>query len=447
MTEDLQRMAPHNLAAERGVLGGIFRNPEVLPLVRGILGAESFYHAANQTVFRAMLDLAESRNPVDLVSVHAKLSAAKVLEDAGGHAYLAELWESVPTGANAEYHAAIVREDSATRSLIHTATEILRDAYDRTGPAAELVADAQAKLAEVAIQAVGAKDNVRIIGEVIQEVLDGIDARIAAGTEMTGLPTGYPALDGMLGGLRPGQLVIIGARPSVGKTALGVNIAVNIAAGAMAAKQSALLFSLEMPAVEIGSRVLSMGSGVPMHRFTRGRTLDPADSQSLMDAAFQGVGKIGLYVDDAATVNANQMLHITRRAVRRHKVAVALVDYLQLIRPENAKENRVQQVGQIARRLKEMARECGIPVVCMCQLNREVENRPDQKPRLSDLRESGEIEQHADVVILLHRPPGQDEQAECWNIEAIIGKQRNGPTGTVPMNYRRGVMRFETSAA
>ena len=441
MFDPIERLPPHSKDAERALIGGILRNPEMLQTVRAITTADGFYFDANQRVYQAMCDLEDSHAPVDLVSLNAILHRRKDLDDIGGVTYLAELWEAVPTGASVEYHAKIVHDAAMVRRLIYTANEILRDAYDRTAPAADLIADASGKLADLAIKAHGLRDNVRQIAPVMQEVLVDVDNRIAAGNDLTGIPTGYYGIDSMLGGLRSGQLIVVGARPSVGKTALGVNIATSAAI----AGYPVLLFSLEMPVKEIASRVLSSESGVPMHVFTRGRFLDQVNA-TLLNATTQGrMRTAGLYVDDSSSITATQMMQVTRLAIRRHKIQAVFVDYLQLIRPENHREQRVQQVSAITLKLKNIARDCGIPVVCLCQLNREVESRPDQRPRLSDLRESGSIEQDADVVILLHRPAGQEDHAEAWNIEAIIGKQRNGPTGTVPLSYRRGVMRFETT--
>ncbi len=440
MLED--RLPPQSKDAERALLGGILRNPEMLQTVRGIVSADGFYFDANQRVFQAMCDLEDSRAPVDLVLLHERLRKSKELEDVGGVPYITDLWEAEATGSNTEYHAKIVHDAAMARRLIHTANEILRDAYGRAAPAADLIADASGKLADLAVKAHGLRDNLRQIGPVMAEVLIDVDDRIAKGNDITGITTGYPGFDAMLGGLRPGQLIVVGARPSIGKTALGVNMAT----GAAKEGHPVLLFSLEMPVKEIASRVLSSESGVPMHIFTRGRFLD-AEAAILLTHTTQGRMKnAGLFVDDSSSISATQMMQVTRLAIRRHRIQAVFVDYLQLIRPENPREQRVQQVGAITMKLKNIARDCGIPVVCLCQLNREVENRPDGKPRLSDLRESGSIEQDADVVILLHRPPGQDDTAPVWNLEGIIAKQRNGPTGTVPLNYRRGVMRFDTAA-
>ncbi len=242
-------------------------------------------------------------------------------------------------------------------------------------------------------------------------------------------------------------MIVVGARPGGCKTALGLNIALNIAATAASGGVPALFLSLEMPAVEIAGRVLAMGSGVPMHRFNRGVRLGGDELNALVAVnAPGGIGTAPLFIDDRADVTAAGVAGTLRRAVHRRGVGLAVVDYLQLLQPENPKDNRVQQVGTAARRLKHVARQTGVPIICLCQLNRQVEDRAGGKPRLSDLRESGEIEQHADAVVLLHTPPGQPDSNAVWTIDAVVAKNRNGPVSDVPLAYKRPLMRFENSA-
>ncbi len=436
------RLPPHDRDAERAVLGGVLRDPDVLPDVLAIVRPESMYFDAHGKTLAAVADMAAAGNPIDLVGLHAELSKRKQLDDVGGVMYLAELWEAASSGANAEYHAKLVRDAATIRALIHTANEILRDAYDRTGSAEELVALAERKLYALAVDAHGETASARPIAEVMREVLQSIDDRIANGTSLSGLATGFVDLDQTLGGMRPGELIIVGARPSLGKTALSLNIAERVAS----AGSPVLFVSLEMPARDIGERLLSMGSGVSMHRLSRPRDLRPNDIDALFAAGSpQGVAGAPIYIDDTSEQTAARVASEARRAVRRFGVQLIAVDYLGLMRPENLRDNRTQQVGTLALRMKQMARSLGVPVILLAQLNRD-SDKANRRPTLSDLRDSGEIEQHADRVILLHRDANLPTESPTWPIELIVAKNRNGPTGDVKLTYRRPVLRFENHA-
>jgi replicative DNA helicase len=376
------------------------------------------------------------------VTVLDRLRAGGAIEDVGGADYVADLYGSAATGANAAYHAGIVRDHAVRRGLIRAANAVLRDAYAPDGPADELAARAERLMADLAGEAAGAVGGPRPAAAVMRAALDRIDARVAAGGALAGLGTGYPDLDHLLGGLRPGELIVIGARPSQGKTALATNILVNVAG----AGEPVLLFSMEMPALDIADRLLSMGSSVPMHRFSRGRGLAAADAERLAAAASPaGLGGCAVYLDDADDQPAARVLAAARKAVRRHGVALIAVDYLQLMRPENPRDNRTIQVGTLARRMKQVARSCNVPVLLLSQLNRESEGQ-SRRPRLSDLRDSGEIEQHADRVLLLHRDPDLPADQEVWPVEVVVAKNRNGPVGDVTLAYRRPCMRYENHA-
>lgn len=435
-------MPPHNPDAERGVIGGVLRDPQVLPDVLAVVRAESFYSDAHQKLFAAIASLADESAPVDLVSVCDRLRARNWLADAGGLEYVADLWHAVPTGANVAYHAGLVRDCALLRGLIHAANEILRDAYDRVGPAEEVVALAERKLYALAAESRGGAREARWIGDVVRACLEEMDARVESGSTLGGLATGYPDLDHALGGLRPGELCVIGARPSLGKTALAVNLLANVAGGGV----PVLLVSLEMPASEIGSRLLSMGSRVPMHKLSRPATLTAGEVTAVAAAASpSGVGGSPFFVDDTPDQTAAAVASLARREVRRSGVQLVAVDYLGLMRPENPRDNRTQQVGTLALRMKNMARDLGVPVLLLSQLNRELEHA-GRRPRLSDLRESGDVEAHADRVLLLHREGDLPKDQPVWPVDVIVAKNRNGPTGDVPLAYRRPTMRFESAA-
>ncbi|QJW93098.1 replicative DNA helicase [Frigoriglobus tundricola] len=430
---------PQNLEAERAVLGAILRDSDVLADVLAVVRPEAMYFDHHRRILTAAVDIAQRGAPVDLVVLYDELRKRKWLEDVGGETYLIELWEAVPTGANAAYHAKLIADAALLRSLIHSANETIRDAYSPTAPAEDLLAQAERRL--FAINADNGADVApRCVGEVAREALIDIDSRIAAGATLAGLSTGFVDLDRMLGGLRPGQLVVIGARPSIGKTAFALNVADRVASGGA----PVLFFSLEMPAREITDRLISMRSGVPMSRMGRPRDLRPDDLTALTDAAAE-LSSTPLYIEDAGDVTAARVAAVSRRACRRLGAQLVVVDYLSLLRPENPKENRTLQVGTLALRVKQMSRSLGVPVLLLSQLNRELEHA-NRRPRLADLRDSGEVEQHADCVLFLHREQNLPVDDPVWPVEVIVAKNRNGPVGEIGLAYRRPVLRFENAA-
>ena len=438
------RLPPHNREAERGVLGGVLRDNDTLDTVQQVIRAENFYFDAHQKIFQAVCDLRNENHPIDLVLLHDRLKKLKWLEDVGGAAYLAELWESVPTGANAEYHAKIVRDTAMVRSLIHTGNEILRDAYDRTESADELVAQAERKILEIA--KAGIIGETKTLGDVVREAFDRIDSRVGKeNLTLSGIPTGYVDLDNITAGLQNSELVIIAARPSVGKTAFALNVVRHVI---VEEKLPVLFFSLEMARIELAERLLACESRVDSHKIRKGH-LNSDDIQKLMDAG-DVLRKAKLYIDDTPQ---RTMLQIGATARRLHNkeqqrggqgLRLVVIDYLQLIEPENRRDPRQEQVAQISRRLKILARDLKVPVVALAQVNRASEDRQDHTPRLSDLRESGSIEQDADTVMILHRPGRFGGDAQEDNVlEVHVAKQRNGPTGEVTLTYLKHYMRYE----
>jgi replicative DNA helicase len=444
------RLPPHNKEAERGVLGGILRDPDTLPSVQQIIRAENFYFDAHQKIYQAICDLENEHQPIDLVMVHERLKRNKQLDDVGGHQALVELWESVPTGANAEYHAKIVRDTAMVRNLIHAGTEILRDAYDRTQSADELVAAAERKIMEIAKASLVGETTT--LTEAIQDAFHRLDGRIGKDNlAISGLPTGYVDLDNLLAGLQKSELAIIAARPSVGKTAFALNIVRNIIANPNPQEPPpvVLLVSLEMSRVELAERLLCCQARVDSHKVRKGH-LSAEDIQKLMDAG-DVLRKARLYLDDTPSRSMIQIAATARRIDKKHEreggLKLIVIDYLQLIEPENRRDPRQEQVAQISRRLKFLARELNIPVVALAQVNRASEDRQDHKPRLADLRESGSIEQDADTVLMLHRPGKFDGTQEDNILEVIIAKQRNGPTGEVTLTYLKQFNRYENYIA
>ena len=444
------RLPPQNRDAERGVLGGILRDPDTLPNVQQLIIVDHFYFDAHQKIYQALCDLSNEGQPLDLVLLHEKLRKNKQLDDVGGVMYLTELWEAVPTGANAEYHANLIRDAALVRGLIHASNEIQRDAYERSQSADELVAQAERKIMDIAKS--GMQGEVKSLAEVVGDAFTRLDSRIGKeNLAISGLPTGYVDLDNITAGLQNSELVIIAARPSVGKTAFALNVIRNIITEGVAAGNSpvVLFYSLEMARIELAERLLCCQSRVDSHKVRKGH-LNSDDIQKLMDAG-DILRRAKLYIDDTPSRTMIQIGATARRLQKKHEkdggLKLIVIDYLQLIEPENRRDPRQEQVAQISRRLKFLAKEMQIPVIALAQVNRASEDRQDHKPRLSDLRESGSIEQDADTCMMLHRP-GKFDGAQSDNIlEIIIAKQRNGPTGEITLTWMKEYNRYENYIA
>jgi replicative DNA helicase len=442
-------MPPEHLraeAAERLLVGDVLRDPDMAvdAALRHVAGPQDFYDFGCGVVFGVARDLYTTAKVGGPMDVYQELVRRGQGADVGGAAWLVEAWEACPTAANAAYHASQVRDAALRRKLWRLAQRHLRDAEaPPTGTAEEVIAGAAKQLQDLADDAAGRSSSVVPLSRALREAMTEIDRRVADPDRRPGLATGFPALDAVLGGLRPGQLVIVGARPGIGKSALLLAVLANVAAGG----DAGYLASLEMPRSELSERLLSMGSGVRLHAIRSGR-LDERDQHRLIDAVGPGGygGSAEVFVDDTPSVTAAKFGATTRTLVRRQNVKLVALDYLQLLLPADRNENRVLQVGRMSRDLKMIARECGVPVVAAAQLSREVEGRTDGKPKLSDLRDSGEIEQNADVVIFLHASDPRAD-GDTRPTTATVAKNRNGPSGIeVPLAYRRSVVKFETAA-
>ncbi|HEY7309387.1 MAG TPA: replicative DNA helicase [Gemmataceae bacterium] len=434
------RLPPQNLDAERSVLGSMLRDNDCIDVVAQIIVAESFYLDAHRKIFQAISDLRDKGGqPVDLVILAEELIKRDQLEDVGRAPYLAELWDAAPTAANAEYYAKIVRDKSIVRSLIHASTEILRDAYDQNQPAEEMLEGAERKILDVA--QMGVTGQTITLQEAITETYRRIDDRASGKLKAGGLSTGFADLNEITAGLHDGELVIIAARPSVGKTSFSLAIVLNIITEE---KEPVFYVSLEQSRIELAERLLCAQARVDSHRLRKGM-LSSDDMDRLIEAG--GVLRSGkLFIDDSPAQSMLRIAANARRLKLRQGIKLIVIDYLQLIEPDNRRDPRQEQVAQISRRLKALAKELQIPLVALAQVNRSSEDRQDHRPRLADLRESGSIEADADTVMLLHRPdryePGQHEGI----IEVIIGKQRNGPTGEITLAYLKQYMRYEDYA-
>jgi replicative DNA helicase len=437
----VERLPPHSREAERGVLGAMLRDNKVVGDVVQILRAEHFYVFAHQKIFEGITCLGVDKgHPADLVTLTEYLKEKQLTEDTGGPAYLAELWDAAPSASSAEFYAKIVRERSLVRSLIHACTEIQRDSQEQAMPADDLLAEAERKILEIA--EMGITGETKTLQDILKDAYDRIDHRMMHGQDnVSGVGTGFIDLDNLTAGLQNSELVIIAARPSVGKTSFALNLVRNV----IVEEGKAVFFvSLEQSRLELAERLLCCQARVDSFRVRQGK-LSSEDIQKLTDAAeVLRPGK--MYLDDSPGQNLLRIAANARRLKLRHKIQLVVIDYLQLIDPDNKRESRQEQVAGISRRLKFLARELEIPVIALAQLNRSSEDRQDHRPRLSDLRESGSIEQDADTVMLLHRPelhePGQHEGI----VEVHVAKQRNGPTGEVTLAYVKQFMRFENFA-
>jgi replicative DNA helicase len=435
------RLPPHNRDAERSVLGSMLRDNHVVADVCNIVRAEHFYADAHQRIFQAVTTLCIDRGqPADLVTLANYLQQEKQIEDVGGYAYLAELWDAAPTAANAEYYAKIVRDKGMVRALIHASNEILRDAYDQTQPADELLGTAEHKIFEIANK--GIAGQTFSLHDVLAEAYDRIDHRLQRGHQtISGLPTGFVDLDEKTAGLQNSELIVLAARPSVGKTGVALNIARHLAVE----EQVPVFFvSLEMSRIELAERLLCCQARVDSHRLRKGAL--GSDDMDKLIAAGGVLRRAKIFIDDSPAQGMLRIAANSRRLLLREGIKLVVIDYLQLIEPENRRDPRQEQVAQTSRRLKFLAKELKVPVLALAQVNRASEDRQDHRPRLSDLRESGSIEADADMVLLLHRPelyePGQNE----GTIEVIIAKQRNGPVGEVMLTFLKQYMRFENYA-
>ncbi|MCM3693997.1 replicative DNA helicase [Neobacillus niacini] len=431
------RLPPQNIEAEQAVLGAIFLEPSSLTVASEVLIPEDFYRAAHQKIFNAMLKLNDEGKVVDLVTVTEELAAAKLIEDTGGVSYLSELASSVPTAANIEYYARIVEEKSLLRRLIRTATEIASDGYSREDEVEALLSEAEKNILAVAQRKnAGSFHNIK---DVLVRTYDNIEEMHNRVGDITGISTGFAELDRMTAGFQRNDLIIVGARPSVGKTAFALNIAANVATKT---NENVAIFSLEMGAEQLVMRMLCSEGNIDAQRLRTGSLTD--DDWGKLTMAMGSLSNSGIFIDDTPGVRISDIRSKCRRLQQEHGLGMILIDYLQLILGNGRSgENRQQEVSEISRSLKQLARELKVPVIALSQLSRGVEQRQDKRPMMSDIRESGSIEQDADIVAFLYRDDYYDKESENKNIiEIIIAKQRNGPTGTVSLAFVKEYNKF-----
>ncbi len=434
------RDRPANVDAERAVLGSILLKPDVCDDVALIVRPEDFHDEAHEILFRHLLDLHDGGKRVDATIVLERLRSKGDLERVGGAAAIADMLAAVPHAAHATHYAQIIRDKSMLRSLIDASTDILRDAYDSPDEPRELLARAESKIFEILEHRSSAE--AKPIDAVLEDVMVRMDARMKHEHALGGVETGFTDLDTLCGGLHNSELIILAARPSMGKTAFAMNIAEHVA---IAARQPVLFVSLEMACLELADRLLCSSAQVNGHRLRNG-TISQEDRRRLVQKSAE-ISSAPLFIDDTPGRTLTEIAAVARRLKRRQGLALVVIDYLQLIEPDNPRDPRQEQVARIARRLKMMSRELDIPVLCLAQLNRQAEVSRDNKPRLNHLRESGAIEQDADVVMFVHREEyyqttDEDKERVKGQAEIIIAKQRNGPIGDVKLLWQHDFTRF-----
>ena len=435
------RVPPHSLEAEQSVLGGLMLDNDAWDRISDRLEAEDFYRHDHRLIFAAIDALAERHQPFDMVTVSEQLQRSGQLESAGGLPYLGQLATETPSAANIRAYADIVRERSVLRSLIAAGTEIADMAFASDGRGTrELLDLAEQRVFAIAEMGMRGNQGFRGLPPLLTAAVERIQYLYETKSPVTGTATGYDDLDQLTSGLHPGDLVIIAGRPSMGKTSLAMNIAEYVG---MKTTHPVAVFSMEMPGEQIAMRLLSSMGRINQQRLRSGR-LDDSDWPRLTSAVSM-LSEAPLFVDDTPALSPSELRSRTRRLMREHKgLGLIVVDYLQLMQASGTKENRATEISEISRSLKALAKELNVPLIALSQLNRSLEQRPNKRPVMSDLRESGAIEQDADLIMFVYRDEVYNEDtADKGSAEIIIAKQRNGPIGTVRLTFRGEYTRFE----
>ncbi|MDG2051037.1 MAG: replicative DNA helicase [Myxococcota bacterium] len=431
------RVPPNDLSAEKAVLSAVLLDNAVIHSIVTEIKEEDFYHPAHQLLYHAMVRLKDENQPVDLTTLAAHLEANALLEAVGGVVTLADIADYEATPANATHYAKIIRDKSTKRKIIHTASEIVALGYDQTESADRLLDAAESRIFGLSTEQ--AKTTLSSIGVQMHDAVNHIDQLMSRSGELTGLSTGYAKLDELTGGFQPGDLIILAARPSMGKTALALNVGRN---AAVDHGKKVAVFSLEMTTRSLVMRLLSSEAQVDFSAFRRGLISTEAHGR-LMQAAGR-LAEAGIWIDDTGAATVLEMRAKARRLHAQHGLDMVVVDYLQLAHGDGGSASREQEISEISRGLKGLAKELDIPVLALSQLNRGPESRKeDKRPMLADLRESGAIEQDADVIAFIYRDIVYNKETEFENLaELIIAKQRNGPTDTVRLEFEGRFAQF-----
>ena len=430
---------PQNIEAEQAVLGTVLIQDKALLKVIDLLQPGDFYRDAHKTIYAAMMALFDKHEPHDLITVTGLLSDQNKLEDVGGAAYLASLTDIIPFTGTLVHHARIIRKKSILRRLIQTSTEVAARCYDAQDDIDTLVDEAEKTIFEIAHSKKG--EGFQPMSSVVPKAFDRINRLFDKQEHITGVATGYDELDRITAGLQPAEMIILAARPSMGKTALAMNI---VQHAAMIGKVPVAVFSLEMSVESLALRMLCSLGPIDSQRIRTGRLID-SDWPKLTRATGM-LSEAPIYIDDTPGLTVLEMRAKARRLKSEQDLGLIVVDYLQLMQGKSSSENRAQEISDISRSLKAMAKELNVPVLALSQLNRSLENRTDKRPQLADLRESGAIEQDADVIMFIYRDEVYNRAEGNPNrglAEIIVGKQRNGPTGVIKLSFRGEYTRFE----
>ena len=440
-----ERVPPQNIEAEQAVLGAMLIDKEAIAKATEVLSADDFYREAHRVIFSAMLELYNKNEAVDMVTVTEILKRDNKLEDIGGIAYITSLANVVLTAANVKYHADIVAEKSVLRQLVRVSTEIAAMGYEANEDVGTLLDTAESRILEISNRK--KKTDFTAINDVLMDSVQSIESLLQNKGGLTGLPAGFADLDKLTSGLHPSDFIILAARPSMGKTALALNIVQNVALRAHKViggePRSVAFFSLEMSKEQLVNRMLCAEAGIDSQRLRVGEMHDE-DWTHLWDAC-DTMSRAKIYIDDTAGITAMDMRSRARRLKAEHGLDLIVVDYLQLMRgsgKRNYSGDRQQEVSEISRSLKALARELDVPVLALSQLSRSVESRQVKRPMLSDLRESGSLEQDADIVAFLYREDYYNPETENKHTELIIAKHRNGPVDTVNLFFQKQFTKF-----
>ena len=436
---EFERTPPQDVIAEQSVLGGMLLSKDAISDVVEILRERDFYRPAHELIYDAIVDLYGRGEPADPVTVSAELTKRGDLVRAGGAPYLHTLISSVPTAANAGYYAQIIRERAIMRRLVEAGTKIVQLGYTDEGEVDDAVDQAQAEVYAVTERR-ESEDYVQL-SELLPAAYDEIE-KISSGVAGEGVKTGFKDLDALTNGFHPGNMIVLAARPAVGKSTLGLDIA---RYASIHKRETSVIFSLEMSRSEITMRMLSAEARVPLNNIRSGQLGE--EEWARMARRMGEISDAPLFIDDSPNLSLMEIRAKSRRLKQRHDLKLIVIDYLQLMTSGKRVENRQQEVSEFSRQLKLLAKELNVPVVAISQLNRSPEQRSDKKPMLSDLRESGSIEQDADVVILLHREDLYDSQNRSGEADLIVAKHRNGPTRTITVSAQLHLARFTDMAA
>jgi len=430
------RQLPSDNLAEQSTIGGMLLSQDAVAEVFEVVKAVDFYAPKHEIIFDAIVKLYGKGEPTDIITVTDELTKAGNLVRAGGAEYLHMLTSIVPTAASSVYYAHIVKDKAVLRRLVEVGTRIAQMGYANEGEIEEIVNTAQADIYAVASQGMG--EEFSTLGDSMQEALDEIERASARGGEMVGVPTGFAELDEMTHGLHGGQMIIVAARPAVGKSTLALDFARN---AAVRYNKPAVFFSLEMSRAEIAMRLLSAEANIPLQSMRKG-TLETPDWAKIVSVR-TSLNKAPLYIDDSPNLTLVEIRAKCRRLVKQYGLQLIVIDYLQLLTSGKKVESRQQEVSEFSRALKLLAKELKVPVIAISQLNRKSEETKDKKPDISQLRESGSLEQDADVVILLHREDiGVKDSPRAGEADLILAKQRNGPTGVITVLFQGKYSRF-----